>query len=218
MPDDSAAMPVERMIRHLRYRGITDERVLEAMRKIPRDQFVPEAIRDQAWDDNALPVGCGQTISQPYIVAWMSELLELTGLERVLEVGTGTGYQTAILARLARRVVSIERLGELSAAAARRLEELQVENVELVVGDGTLGWPDDAPYDAILVAAGAPQIPQPLYEQLVLGGRLVLPVGNESSQQMQSVRRTTHGQDVESLGGCRFVPLIGEAGWDETTE
>lgn len=203
----------EKMIQVIRSRGIRDERVLQAMRDVPRDRFVPDDLRDQAWDDNALPVGCGQTISQPLIVAWMTELLELTGNETILEIGTGTGYQTAILARLSRHVVSIERIGELSAAASARLSDLQISNVELVVGDGTLGWPESAPYDAILAAAGAPEIPHPLYDQLGLGGRLVLPVGDSTQQEMQRVRKTVTGKKVESLGGCRFVPLIGEAGW-----
>jgi protein-L-isoaspartate(D-aspartate) O-methyltransferase len=203
------------MIQLLRDRGIHDDRVLTAMREVPRNAFVPESMRDRAWDDNALPIECGQTISQPLIVAWMTELLQLRGDETVLEIGTGTGYQTAILARLARRVVSIERIPELSATAATRLAELDVDNVTLIVGDGTLGWPDGAPYDAILAAAGAPQLPQPLYDQLRPGGRLVLPIGDAREQDLQRIRRTPKGPLVESLGGCRFVPLIGAAGWSE---
>lgn len=211
----STPSPLDRMLQLLRDRGIHDERVLAALAEVPRERFVPPEIRHQAWDDNALPIGCGQTISQPLIVAWMTELLELTGSEHVLEIGTGTGYQTAILARLARQVVSVERIPELSITAAQRLAELNIRNVELVVGDGSLGWPECAPYDAILAAAGAPQLPQPLYDQLAPGGRLVLPIGDAQQQDLQRIRRTPTGPAIESLGGCRFVPLIGAAGWPE---
>jgi protein-L-isoaspartate(D-aspartate) O-methyltransferase len=201
------------MLELLRDRGIRDEAVLTAMREVPREEFVPAAIRGRAWDDSALPLEHGQTISQPLIVAWMTELLELAGDETVLDVGTGSGYQLAILCRLARRVVSIERLPQLSATAGERLAALGITNATLVIGDGTLGWPELAPYDAILVAAAAPEMPQPLYDQLALGGRLVLPVGSRESQEMQRIRKTAAGPVVESLGGCRFVPLIGTAGW-----
>lgn len=211
----SHSSPLDRMIQVLRDRGVADERVLAAMREVPRELFVPEAIRDRTWDDNALPLEHGQTISQPLIVAWMTELLELTGAETVLDVGTGSGYQTAILCRLARHVVSIERIPELSASAAERLAEIGITNATLVIGDGTLGWPDLAPYDGILVAAAAPEMPQPLYEQLALGGRLVLPVGSKGEQVMQRIRKTSSGPQIETLGGCRFVPLIGAAGWPD---
>ncbi|MCA9056085.1 MAG: protein-L-isoaspartate(D-aspartate) O-methyltransferase [Planctomycetaceae bacterium] len=206
---------VDRMLQILRQRGIHDSRVLDAMRTVPRDRFVPPDLEEQAYDDAALPVGCGQTISQPLIVAWMTELLELTGDETVLEIGTGTGYQTAILAMLSRRVISMERIAELSTTAARRLEKFAISNVELVVGDGTLGWAAEAPYDAILAAAGTPQMPPPLYEQLRMGGRLVLPIGDASAQEMHRIWKTAEGPRIERLGGCRFVPLIGKAGWPD---
>jgi protein-L-isoaspartate(D-aspartate) O-methyltransferase len=213
MPEP-AAHPADRLVEWLQRRGISDPRVLSALRRVPRDRFVPESLASRAWDDDALPIGHGQTISQPYIVAWMTELLRLKGNESVLEVGTGSGYQTALLARLAAQVVTIERIAALSESARRLLDELGVTNVEYVIGDGTLGWPARAPYDGILVTAGAPDVPAPLYRQLKTGGRLVIPVGDSQMQWMQVVTKGPRGPQVERLEGCRFVPLIGEAGWE----
>ena len=194
-------------------RGIRDPRVLSAMRAVPRHLFVDEAYRDQAYGDFPLPIGEGQTISQPYIVALMTEALRLSGSEKVLEVGTGSGYQAAVLARLAARVFSVERLATLSARARRVLEEIGCANVTLRVGDGTLGWPEEAPFDAVVVTAGAPKVPEPLVEQLAPGGRLVVPVGDRFSQDLVVVERTAEGLRETSLGGCRFVDLVGRWGW-----
>jgi protein-L-isoaspartate(D-aspartate) O-methyltransferase len=197
----------------LRARGITDERVLSALDAVPRERFVPPDMWDRAYENSALPIESGQTISQPLMVASMTQELQLTGSERVLEIGTGSGYQTAILAELARQVVTIERIGNLAAQARRRLEDLGYPNIEFHVGDGTLGWPASAPFDAILVTAGAPRYPAPLYDQLAVGGRLVVPVGDETTQILQVVSKTEHGPRIRDAGGCRFVRLIGEAGW-----
>ena len=195
-------------------RGIADARVLDAMRRVARDAFVPDESRALAYADRALPIGSGQTISQPYMVAVMTEALGLTGTERVLDVGTGSGYQAAILAELAREVITIERRPELAAAARQRLASLGYANVEVLVGDGTLGSPAHAPFDAILVAAAAPRVPEPLKEQLSIdGGRLVVPVGPADQQTLHIVMRSLAGF-AERVGvGCVFVPLIGEQGW-----
>ena len=212
---DAYQIPRERMIAYLRdhYR-ISDERVLQAMREIPRDFFVPEALKSQAYKDNALPIAANQTISQPFIVARMTELLELTPAARVLEIGAGSGYQTAILACIARSVFAIERVPQLASEAKERLRLLGIQNVSLRCADGTLGWETYAPYDGILVAAGSPELPQPLLNQLKIGGRLVLPVGeNRESQRLIRVTRTEKGFSTEDFGGCSFVPLIGEHGW-----
>jgi protein-L-isoaspartate(D-aspartate) O-methyltransferase len=201
----------------IRVRGIKDARVLKAMEMIPRHLFVEEALMDQAYNDNPLPIGERQTISQPYIVALMTEALELTGKEKVLEIGTGSGYQTAILAQLADRVCSIERIASLANAARKLLDYLKAYNVAIRVGDGTYGWKEESPFDAILVTAGAPKIPSVLMEQLTLGGRLVIPVGDRRSQTLtKAVRLSEKIGDVkkEDLGGCRFVDLIGEHGWE----
>ncbi len=201
----------------LRGRGLQNTRVLAAMEKIPRHIFVDEALQDQAYNDNPLPIEAGQTISQPYIVALMTEALELTGSEKVLEVGTGSGYQTAILAELAAHVLSIERIAVLATKARRILDELQYFNVAIRVGDGTYGWREEAPFAAIVVAAGAPRIPKILVDQLAIGGRLVLPVGSRYSQELMKITRLSHDVNdtkQESLGGCRFVDLIGEYGWE----
>lgn len=197
----------------LRARGIADRRVLAAMEEIPREAFVSQRFRNQAYDDCPLPIACGQTISQPFTVAYMTEKLELVGNEKVLEIGTGSGYQTAILARLAGEVYSVERHRELSETAALALAGLGIENVHLLVGDGTSGWADHAPYDAILVAAASPVVPAPLRHQLGDGGRLVIPVGSPADQRLLRLRR--HGGEIveEDLGPFRFVPLIGEFGW-----
>ena len=196
-------------------RGIKDAKVLLAMRKVPRHRFVEEALISQAHGDHPLPIGEKQTISQPYIVALMTEALELRGVERVLEVGTGSGYQTAILAELAKKVYSIERMYPLSVKARRLLDELGYLNVVLKVGDGTLGWKEEAPFDAVMVTAGSPEVPQPLVDQLAVGGRLVIPVGDRYSQSLVRVARTKEGIKKSDLGGCRFVNLVGQHGWQE---
>jgi len=193
---------------------IADEAVLETMGKLPRHLFVPEAIKSQAYKDNALPIAGGQTISQPFIVARMTELLELTGNEKVLEIGAGSGYQTAILASLVRKVFAIERLDPLADEARRRLQMLGFGNVTLKNADGTEGWDAYMPYDAMIVAAGGPEIPKPLVAQLKIGGRLVIPVGEDRrSQSLIRVTRKEVGYREENFGACAFVPLIGEHGW-----
>lgn len=197
----------------LQSRGVSSTRVLEAMDAVPREEFVPAELSDQAWDNIALPVGHEQTISQPLMVALMTQELDLRGHESILEIGTGTGYQTAILAQLARQVVTIERIPELAAAAQVLLARLGYQNVEFHVGDGTLGCPEQSPFDAILVTAGAPGIPDPLYQQLRIGGRLVVPVGDEIQQQLLVVEKTPAGRTIRDAGGCRFVRLVGAAGW-----
>ena len=201
----------------IRSRGIKDMCLLKLMEKIPRHLFVEEAMMDQAYNDNPLPIGERQTISQPYIVALMTEALALTGKEKVLEIGTGSGYQTAILAELADRVCSIERIASLAGMARKTLDYLNAFNVAIRVGDGTYGWKEEAPFDAILVTAGAPKVPPILVEQLGVGGRLVIPVGSRSTQTLLKVTRLSENiEDVkkEDLGGCRFVDLIGEHGWE----
>lgn len=197
----------------IRARNVRDPRVLEALRKVPRHLFVEEALRDRAYLDKALPIGEKQTISQPYMVAAMSEALELAGRERVLEIGTGSGYQTAVLAELAESVFSVERIASFVSLARKRLESLGYYNVLIKVGDGTIGWSEHAPYDAILVTAGAPQAPRPLLDQLKVGGRLVIPMGSEDAQMLVRIRRDEGGFREEALGECRFVKLIGRHGW-----
>jgi protein-L-isoaspartate(D-aspartate) O-methyltransferase len=197
------------MLRQLSERGIKSTRVLAAMDRVPRERFVPADVRHLAYADRALPIGCSQTISQPYIVALMTEALQLTGVEHVLEIGTGSGYQTAILASLAASVVSIERHEELSRSAQKVLAECGCTNVTLVVGDGTLGWPERAPYEGILVAAAADQIPPALAEQLAEGGTLVIPIGGRQGQLLQAVHKDAGQLRARELSGCRFVPLIG---------
>lgn len=212
---DEMTMQRLRMVEQLRtHHKITDERVIAAMSVIPRHLFVPEALKSQAYKDNALPISSGQTISQPFIVARMSELLELAGDEKVLEIGAGSGYQTAVLASLARSVFAIERLPVLADEAVRRLQLLGIRNVTLKAGDGTNGWDAYMPYDAILVAAGGPEIPEPLVGQLKVGGKLVIPIGEDrKSQMLIRVTRKEIGTTVENFGPCAFVPLIGEHGW-----
>ncbi|MCC7424891.1 MAG: protein-L-isoaspartate(D-aspartate) O-methyltransferase [Planctomycetaceae bacterium] len=202
--------------RALERRGIRDERVLDVIERVPRDWFVPENERPLAFVDTALAIECGQTISQPYIVALMTESLELDGTERVLEVGTGSGYQSAILAELCREVVTVERHESLSDAAREIHARLGYCNIEYWVGDGTLGCPDRAPFDGILVTAAAPSIPEPLVEQLRLGGRMIVPVGDEVDQNLLRVARTNGSPTIETLCSCRFVKLIGAAGWPES--
>jgi protein-L-isoaspartate(D-aspartate) O-methyltransferase len=195
-------------------RGIKDPRVAEAMRKVPREFFVESALASRAYDDGPLPIGDKQTISQPYMVGLMTEALELKGEEKVLEVGTGSGYQTSVLGLLAAQVFSIEKIRPLSVRARAVLDELHYYNVALHVGDGTIGWSDHAPYDAIIVTAGAPpNIPKPLLDQLAVGGRLVIPLGDEESQVLKRIRRTESGFQEENLGECRFVKLWGKYGW-----
>jgi protein-L-isoaspartate(D-aspartate) O-methyltransferase len=201
--------------RQLRRRGVEDERVLAAMARVPRELFLPEPLRDRAYDDAALPIGGGQTMSQPYIVAKMAELLSLTGDERVLDVGTGSGYHAAVLAELAREVVTIERVPELAETARASLAAAGYGRVEVLVGDGTLGVPERAPFDAITVAAAAPLLPESLYEQLRIGGRLVVPVGGRANQRLELIVRSPEGPAVVRSVPCRFVPLVGAEGFSE---
>ena len=199
----------------LQTRGIKDVRVLQAMGLVPREEFLPSTLREFAYQDSALPIARGQTISQPYTVAFMCEALQLTGSEKVLEVGTGSGYAACVLARLAGEVFSIERIPELAADARRRVTALGYGNVEVVCGDGTLGLPDEAPFDAIIVTAGAPELPSAYARQIADGGRIIIPVGDaQDSQRM--CRFTRRGDDLlrEDLGGFVFVPLVGDDGWD----
>jgi protein-L-isoaspartate(D-aspartate) O-methyltransferase len=206
----------ERMVKNqLVSRGISDRGVLQAMEKIHRHLFVEEALAGEAYNDHPLPIGHKQTISQPYIVALMTEALELTGKETVLEIGTGSGYQTAILAELAKTVYTVERIEPLLQKSKRLLEEMGYTNVRFKVSDGTRGWEDYAPYDAIIVTAGAPKVPQPLLDQLSDGGRLVIPIGNRYSQDLMRVTKAKTRFIEENLGGCRFVDLIGTHGWNE---
>lgn len=194
-------------------RGIKDDRVLRAMRKVPRHLFLEEGLWPQAYGDFPLPIGEGQTISQPYIVALMTEAMDLKGDEKALEIGTGSGYQAAILAELAERVFTVERISSLAGKARKILDELGYANVLIKVSDGTHGWKEEAPFDGIIVTAGAPDVPQTLLRQLKVGGRLVIPVGNEYSQILLKVVREDRGYKEDDLGGCRFVKLIGDYGW-----
>jgi protein-L-isoaspartate(D-aspartate) O-methyltransferase len=195
-------------------RGIKDDKLIAAMEKIPRHVFVEEALQSQAYSDHPLPIGEKQTISQPYMVALMTEALLLTGKEKVLEVGTGSGYQTAILAELSEKVFSVERIRSLAIRARKLLYELGYFNVEIKIFDGTFGWIEESPFDAIMVTAGSPDIPQPLIDQLSIGGRLVIPVGDALVQDLFRVTKTEEGVKKEDLGGCRFVKLIGKYGWE----
>jgi len=195
-------------------RGIRDQRVLQAMREIPRHLFLDEGMWEQAYQDHPLPIGEKQTISQPYIVALMTEALEPNPRDRVLEIGTGSGYQTAILASLCEWVYSVERIRSLALKARRVLDQLRLYNVSIRIGDGTEGWSENAPYDGILVTAGAPEVPQPLKEQLAEGGRLVIPVGDRFSQTLYRILRKGDEFHQEDLGGCRFVDLVGRYGWN----
>jgi len=210
------ALARERMVQEqLERRGIRDPGVLTAMRKVPRHVFVDPSQEGGAYEDTPLPIGEGQTISQPYMVAIMTEALSLCGDESVLEIGTGSGYQTAILAELADRVYSIERIPALAERAGSSLERLGYKNVSIRVGDGSLGWPEAGPWPAIIVTAGAPVIPQPLVDQLAVGGRLVVPVGTPQAQTLRRVLKTEEGTEQEELVGCVFVKLVGEHGWSE---
>lgn len=199
----------------IRARGVQNERVLEAMRKVPRHLFVPSEGIEAAYADRPLPIGYGQTISQPYMVALMTEAMGLEGPEKVLEVGTGSGYQAAILAELADRVVTTERVPELAEEARRTIRELGYANIAVIETDGSRGYPEEAPYDAIMVTAGAPQIPRVLVDQLADGGRLVVPVGNSYQQTLTRLTKSGEDEKTERLEGCVFVPLIGEYGWGD---
>ncbi len=214
---DEYQIPRERMIERLReHYKIRDEKVLEVMRKLPRHLFVPEALKAQAYKDNALPIAANQTISQPFIVARMTELLELNRSSRVLEIGAGSGYQTGILAALAKQVYAVERIPALAQEASARLEKFGCENFVLQCADGTKGWENYAPFDGILVAAGGPIVPEPLLRQLSLGGRLVIPIGEDpKTQNLIRITRTAKGFHREDFGACAFVPLIGEHGWQK---
>jgi protein-L-isoaspartate(D-aspartate) O-methyltransferase len=196
-------------------RGINDARVLSAMRKVPRHLFIEEALWGDAYSDYPVPIGERQTISQPYIVALMTQALELKGQEKVLEIGTGSGYQTAILAELSRKVYSIERIRALFQKARRIIDQLKYFNVMIKVYDGTLGWPEESPFEAIIVTAASPDIPTPLLEQLSINGRLVIPVGDRYSQTLKKITRTETSIQEQDLGGVRFVSLIGEHGWKD---
>ena len=205
----------ERMVdEQLAGRGVTDPRVVAAMRRVPRHRFVQEALRGRAYGDHPLPIGEEQTISQPFIVGLMTSLLELSGREKVLEVGTGSGYQTAVLAALARRVCSIERLPRLAERARAILESLGYDNVWVRVGNGALGWPDEAPFDCIIVTAGGPSIPPPLVQQLADGGRMVLPVGSSENQTLTVVENVDGEIRQRTHGECKFVKLVGKYAWE----
>jgi protein-L-isoaspartate(D-aspartate) O-methyltransferase len=201
--------------RNIVARGVRDALVLEAMRKVPRELFLPNSLREFAYEDSPLPIGGEQTISQPYIVAFMTEALMLRGGEKVLEIGAGSGYAAAVLSEIAADVYTVERLGRLADKAAATLADLGYDNVHVLHGDGTRGWPEHAPYDAIVVAAGAPQVPKSLKQQLKVGGRLVIPVGADQRAQelVRVVHISTNQYRGEDIAGVRFVPLIGDEGW-----
>jgi protein-L-isoaspartate(D-aspartate) O-methyltransferase len=214
-PDARLAERDRMVSEQLVQRGIRVRSVIDALRAVPREIFVPASLAAQAYDDCALPVECDQTISQPYMVACMTELLELAPCDRVLEIGTGTGYQTAVLAQLTRQVFTVERHEKLLAAARERLESLGIDFVRYRLGDGSLGWPEFAPFDAILVAAGSPSVPDALREQLACGGRLVIPVGWRENETLTRIRRTQAGFLTEDVMRCRFVKLVGAGGWKD---
>jgi protein-L-isoaspartate(D-aspartate) O-methyltransferase len=196
-------------------RGIRDTRVLDVMRRVPRHLFVDSSIQPEAYEDMALPIGEGQTISQPYMVAIMTELLELKGEERVLEIGTGSGYQAAVLSELAKEIYTVERVASLGERAIERFRSLYYTNVHVKIGNGTLGWPEKSPFDRIVITAASPKIPDPLMGQLSVGGILLAPVGSRYSQELLKVRKTDQGISEEYHTPCVFVPLIGEHGWKE---
>ena len=201
--------------RHVAARGIRDERVLQAMREVPRHRFVPQVVASKAYGPGALPIGAKQTISQPYIVARMIELLDLTGKEKVLEIGTGTGYQAVVLSKLCAKVFSIERVNELALRAAELIRTLKIYNASVKVFDGTYGWSDQAPFDRIIVAAAAPEVPKPLLEQLSRTGKLVIPIGEAGNQRLARVMRVGTRVQIEDCGTAEFVPLVGKFGWKE---
>ena len=201
--------------RHVAARGITDPRILQAMREVPRHLFVPAVVASKAYGPGALPIGANQTISQPYVVARMIGLLVLSGGEKVLEVGTGTGYQAAVLSKLCSKVFTIERVNELALRASELFRKLGIHNVSVKVFDGTYGWSDQAPFDRIVVAAAAPEVPQPLVQQLARAGVMVIPVGAAKEQRLARVRRVGTGIQIEDCGSAEFVPLVGRFGWRE---
>ena len=205
----------EMVTRQIEGRGIIDQNVLAAMRKVPRHLFVSEALRDQSYGDFPLPIGEQQTISQPYIVAEMTQALQIAKDDRVLEIGTGSGYQAAILAEIAYKVYTIERIHSLLIKTRRLFDQLRYHNIITRYGDGTVGWVDESPFDAIIVTAGAPKIPEVLIAQLASGGRMVVPVGDQHSQEMIVINKDEQGVHRSNLGGCRFVKLVGENGWSE---
>ncbi len=204
-----------RMVDAVKARGVCDERVLQAMRDVPRHLFVPAVVATKAYGPGALPIGAKQTISQPYIVARMIELLELTGKEKVLEIGTGTGYQAVVLSKLCAKVFSIERVNELALRAAELVREMKIHNVSVKVFDGTYGWSDQAPFDRIIVAAAAPAVPEPLVQQLARGGKMVIPIGAVGSQRLARVVRKGTSTLIEDCGTAEFVRLVGRFGWKE---
>jgi protein-L-isoaspartate(D-aspartate) O-methyltransferase len=206
--------PRSQLIKHLN-REITDKRVIEAISRVPRELFVPPSAYSYAYDDRPLSIGYQQTISQPFIVALMTEAMGIQENDRVLELGTGSGYQTAILAELAAKVVSTERIPQLIDSATKVLDRLGYTNIEIHLTEETLGWPQGAPYDAIIVTAGAPGIPEILIDQLAPAGRLVIPVGSRWEQELLRITKTDSGNHIDRLGGCRFVPLIGISAWDK---
>jgi protein-L-isoaspartate(D-aspartate) O-methyltransferase len=223
-PSDTAVRAQERELahqrslmveRHVAARGITDQRVLQAMRDVPRHRFVPQVVAAKAYGAGALPIGQKQTISQPYIVARMIELLELRGPEKVLEIGTGTGYQAVVLSKLCAKVFTIERVPELAQKASEIIRDLKINNVSVKRFDGTYGWSDQAPFDRIIVAAAGPEVPEPLVQQLARGGRLVIPVGPAGNQRLARVIRVGTGVKIEDCGSAEFVPLVGRFGWRE---
>ena len=204
----------ENLLKYLEYE-IADKRVIEAMKRVPREAFVAQEQYQAAYDDRPLGIGFGQTISQPFIVALMVQALELRGDERVLELGTGSGYEAAILAELAQKVVTVECIPELEESAKQVLDKLGYSNIEVHVAGRTLGWPEGAPYDAIIVSAGAPTVPEVLLEQLTCNGRLVIPVGSRWQQELLRVTKLRKRNNIENLGGCYFVPLVGEGAWEK---
>ena len=197
-------------------REVPDERVIQAMEQVPREMFVPDENRHLAYEDVPVPIGEGQTISQPLIVAIMVSALELRGTDKALEIGSGSGYQAAIVASLAAQVIGVERLGSLAESARERLAALGYDNVQIVLADKRLGWEIESPYDAIIVAAGAPKLPRELMGQLAVGGRLVIPVGSMENQELMKVTRSADAYSVRTMGACRFVPLLGEGAWPDS--
>ena len=194
--------------------GVKDARLIAAMKKVPRHLFVPEALQYQAYEDHPLPIGDGQTISQPYMVALMTEALELKGGERVLEIGTGSGYQAAILAELCGKVFTVERIDKIARRARQTLDDLKYHNIAVRIGDGTLGWAEYAPYDRIIVTAGAPELPKAYWEQLAEGGRIAIPVGDREEQSLIIIDKKNGKELRRDFGGCVFVPLLGKDGWN----